>query len=142
MITTFELHGENTSKTTSPSTSEISPETIEAACSHLPWFMSISLSSRPRCFGCGGRLLPKVVFIQANCAICDRCERINWDDFRPYWLALQSRAGPLELTRTRGIVFWTPPVTLRDMDAYLRWLELRQIERDSTDRLDAIERSA
>lgn len=129
MLSTFELHGGDSSPTCSEITTELQSTTLERATRGLPWFMSISLAARPRCFGCGGRLLPKVVVVQGNFALCDRCERIDWSDYRPHWLAIESLGSPLELSRSRGIIFWTPPITLPEHDAYLRWIELWDIMR-------------
>lgn len=95
------------------------------------WFMYVALRARPRCFGCGGRMLSKTVKIQANFALCERCERIDQSEFRPHWLALESLGAPDELTRSRGIVFWLPPITLPDQDAYCRWMKLLEAVRIS-----------
>lgn len=129
MLSTFELHGGDSSPTCSDITTEVPNTTLEQASRALPWFTSISLPTRPRCFGCGGRLLPKVVVIQANFAVCDRCDRINWSDYRPFWHALESLGSPLELSRSRGVIFWTPPITLPERDAYFRWIELHDLIR-------------
>lgn len=99
-----------------------------------PWFMAVSLGSRPRCFGCGGRMLPKVVTVQADHAICEACSFIDWSDYRSYWDAIESLGSPLEITRSRGIVFWTPPPTLPDQDGYIRWMELWEIMSDHSAR--------
>jgi hypothetical protein len=72
-------------------------------------------------------MLPKVVVIQANHALCENCSTVDWSDIRPAWDAIDSIGSPLEITRSRGIVFWTPPPTLPDQDAYLRWFELWDI---------------
>lgn len=126
-MTSFELQGEQSSKSSAEVNTNVSNATLERASSGLPWFMSISIATRPRCFGCGGRLLPKVVVIQSNFAICEQCSSIDWSDYRPFWLAIDSLGSPLELSRSRGITFWTPPFTLPDQDAYLRWMELWDI---------------
>lgn len=98
-----------------------------------PWFMSVSLATRPRCFGCGGRMLPKTVRIQSNFALCEGCSAVNWTQQRRYWLALEELGCPLEISRSRGIVFWTPPVGLPDQDACIRSIELADIaDRQST----------
>lgn len=133
MFKEFELEGERNSVTSPtfedgrPRKSWLAPE------STLPWFLSIAVASRPRCFGCGGRLLPKVVVIVDNFALCEKCSTTDWSDFQPYWRALESRGPPLELSRSRGVTFWTPPATLPDMDAYIRWLKLRAIMRHRDD---------
>lgn len=127
MLSTFELLGEDNSNTSDYSPLEFAETTHRHDTGHLAWFMSITLNTRPRCFGCGGRMLPKVVVIQSNCAICEQCSTIDWSDFRPFWLALESLGSPLELSRSRGITFWTPPPTLPDIDGYLRWIELWDI---------------
>lgn len=129
MLATFQLHGGESSPTCLSTTTELPNTTLEQACINLPWFMTISLKTRPRCFGCGGRLLPKVVIVQGNFALCDRCDRINWTDYRPYWLAIESLGCPLELSRSRGVTFWTPPPSLPERDAYFRWIELWDIVR-------------
>lgn len=127
MISNFELIGEEQSNTLSGYTVELAMEALRRSSSNRPWFMSVTLSSRPRCFGCGGRMLPKVVVVQSNFAICEQCSTIDWSDYQPFWLALDSLGSPLELSRNRNIIFWTPPATLPDHDAYLRWLELWDI---------------
>lgn len=127
MLATFELRGEDDSNTTDGYNLELATIAHRRSSSHLAWFMSVTLDSRPRCFGCGGRMLPKVVVVQSNVAICEQCSHTNWSDFRPFWLALKSRGAPLEITRSRGIIFWTPPASLPDIDGYLRWIELREI---------------
>lgn len=129
MFSTFELHGGDSSPTCSDIDTELPNTTLERTSTGLPWFMSISLATRPRCFGCGGRLLPKVVVVQGNFAVCDRCEAVDWTEYRPFWLAIESLGSPLELSRSRGIIFWTPPITLPEHDAYLRWIELWAIMR-------------
>lgn len=124
MLNTFELHADDSSPAT-PEIAKNAPNTPSRVDTRpLPWFMSISLATRPRCFGCGGRMLPKVVIIQSDFALCQQCGRIDWSDYRPFWFALESLGSTLELTRSRGIVFWTPPPPLPDQDAYLRWMEL------------------
>lgn len=127
MLSTFELHGEDDSNTTPGYVCELADSARRRSTSHLAWFMSVPLDSRPRCFGCGGRMLPKVVIVQSDFAICEQCTAMDWSKCHPYWLALASLGSPLELSRSRGIIFWTPPATLPDIDAYLRWLELWDI---------------
>ena len=127
MTISFELIGEDESSTTEVYNLELANASLRRATSHLAWFMSITLASRPRCFGCGGRMLPKVVVVQSAFAICDKCSTTDWARCRPYWLAIESLGSALELSRSRGIIFWTPPATLPDIDGYLRWLELWDI---------------
>lgn len=134
MTIDFELHGEERSLTPSLDTTDDWKTAAEAAAKARPWFMAVSLASRPRCFGCGGRMLPKVVRIQANHALCEACSTIDWSDYRPYWRAIESLGCPLEITTSRGIVFWTPPHTLKDVDGYLRWMELWEIKTEASAR--------
>lgn len=129
MKTGFELHGGDDSPSLPAIDADAAKTLAETAQNARPWFMAISLGSRPRCFGCGGRMLPKVVVVQADHAICELCSSIDWSDLRPSWHALESLGSPLELTRSRGITFWTPPASLPDQDAYLRWVELWEIMR-------------
>lgn len=129
MTTGFASHGGDASPTCPLSTTDDWKTATETARKDRPWFMAVSLGSRPRCFGCGGRMLPKVVRIQENHALCEACSLVGWDEYRPFWAALESLGAPMELTRSRGIVFWTPPPTLPDQDAYIRWLELWDIMR-------------
>ncbi len=77
-------------------------------------------------------MLSKTVRIQANYAICDLCNEVDQSQFRPFWDAVESLGSVSELTRSRGVIFWTPPTTLPDQDAYQRWMELWEIMR-STD---------
>lgn len=101
---------------------------IETPIADRAWHMCVSLPSRPRCFGCGGRMLPKGVVIVSNFAVCKLCSDHPLSDYFDAWLAIESLGCTLEITRSRGIVFWTPPGTLPDHDAYLRWMELWQIK--------------
>lgn len=111
-----------------------------------PWFLNIGIPRRPRCPGCGGQLLQRAVFIARDVVWCEVCgERASrtsrrdshfrpdghpgfystdTDRFVPYLLALASLAGPSEITRARGVIFWTPPTDTTCIDSYLRWLEL------------------
>lgn len=130
----YALHGDDPPPSLPGNSENVTEPTIEGASTRLPWFMSVTLATRPRCFGCGGRLLPKVVMVQSDFALCEQCARIDWSDYRPFWLAIQSLGSPLELSRSRGIVFWTPPVTLPQHDAYLRWIELWDIMSGPRDR--------
>ena len=124
MTTAFELHSEDCSPTGHWDIADDANTIAEAAAEPRPWFMAISLGSRPRCFGCGGRMLPKVVVVQSAFAICERCATTDWSGWRPYWHAIGSLGSTLELSTSRGITFWTPPASLPDIDGYLRWLEL------------------
>ncbi len=74
-------------------------------------------------------MLSKTVRIQSNHALCELCDGIDNSEFRPFWRALANTGSPGEITKSRGIIFWTPPRTLPDEDAYLRWWELRDIMR-------------
>lgn len=139
MTTDFELRGEDSSPNGHWDITDDAETIAEATANPRPWFMLISLASRPRCFGCGGRMLPKVVVVQADHAICDNCSSIDWSDSRAYWDALDSLGSPLELTRSRGILFWTPPATLPDQDAFIRWMELWDIMRTHTSRHPILE---
>lgn len=76
-------------------------------------------------------MLSKTVRIQADFALCELCDRIDQSEFRPHWLALDSLGATDELTRSRGIIFWTPPSSLPDQDAYFRWMELWDIMKRS-----------
>lgn len=129
MDTDFQLHGDDTPPTYNWSTTDDPTATTEDPTSPRPWFMAVSLRCRPRCFGCGGRMLTKVVVVQFDFAICEQCSTTDWSAYRPLWRALESLGSPLELSRSRGITFWTPPTTLPDIDGYLRWLELHDIMR-------------
>lgn len=124
MSATFRLHGEQSTTTPLSTTTTIPITTLEQPTRDLPWFMSISTPTRPRCFRCGGRLLPKLVVIQANHALCDFCARHDNTEYRPFWDAIERLAPPLEISRSRGIIFWTPSPSLPDTDGYLRWLHL------------------
>ncbi len=128
-IIDFQLEAQDNCSSTALGTPEDARKSLEALLADRAWFMLVSLKTRPRCFGCGGRLLPKVVTVQLDFALCDACGTIDWSEYRPFWNALTSRGCTDELTRSRGIIFWTPPSTLPDQDAYLRWLELRDIMR-------------
>lgn len=121
------LLGDQKSPTTSRIDTDDSRMIAATASKPRPWTMTITLRDRPRCFGCGGSMLPKVVRIQRNFAVCDVCDRIDWHESHPYWSAIDSLGGPLELTTSRGIVYWTPPASLPVIDAYLRWMELWDI---------------
>lgn len=112
------------------------------------WFLSIGLTRRPRCPGCGGHLLPKVTTIALDIAWCESCGRRAAEIKRngdrplvdyvrgfastethrivPYLMALTDLASPIELTQRHGVTFWTPPLELEETDAYLRWLTLHQ----------------
>lgn len=72
-------------------------------------------------------MLSKTVRVQANFALCELCNDIDQSEFRPFWLALENLGSPDELTRSRGITFWIPPITLPDQCAYQRWMELWDI---------------
>lgn len=124
MITGFELHGGDASPACAFSTSDDAETIPGSPVKQRPWFMSISLATRPRCFGCGGRLLPKVVVFQADFALCERCASTPWSDYHRFWLAIESLGKPLELRHTRGVTFWVPPSDLPDQDGYLRWMQL------------------
>lgn len=127
MTTTFALHGGDSSPTCALGNTEAAKTISEHAGSRRPWFMPVCLASRPRCFGCGGRMLPKVVVVKGNYAICEKCSFVDWSKLHAFWDAIESLGSPCELTRARGIVFWTPPASLPDTDAYLRWMELWEI---------------
>ncbi len=75
-------------------------------------------------------MLPKVVVIVQNHAVCEKCSFIDWSNYVAFWDAIESLGTALEITRSRGIVFWTPPASLPDHDAYLRWMELWEIMSD------------
>lgn len=127
MTTDFELRGEDCSPNGHWDITDDETTIAGAPTEPRPWFMAVSLGSRPRCFGCGGRMLPKVVVIQSGFALCGNCGTIDWSRCHPYWLAIESLGSTLELSRSRGIIFWTPPPTLPDIDGYLRWIELWDI---------------
>ncbi len=124
---TFELTGDDAPPSLSEAPAEDAKTAPETADAERAWFMNIALRCRPRCFGCGGRMLPKAVRIVANYAVCEVCSNIDYSEIRPTWAALESLGSPLELTRSRGIIFWTPPSTLPDIEAYMRWMELWDI---------------
>ena len=123
----FELESEQSSPSLDGDELAKLPDRPQGTPRERPWFMSVSLATRPRCFGCGGRMLPKVVVFSSGFAICELCSYIDWSKFTPTWLAIESLGCAGELSRSRGIVFWTPPGSLPDIDAYLRWAELWEI---------------
>lgn len=127
MTLEFELEGEYSSSARRDDDPTILPDRPQATTSERPWFMSVSLGTRPRCFGCGGRMLPKVVVFDGGFAICEICTSIDWSHQQPLWRALDSLGAVGELSRNRGIIFWTPPSSLPDIDGYLRWMELWDI---------------
>lgn len=88
------------------------------------WHMSISAPTRPRCPGCGARMIPKAVRIKLNVATCDRCDQSFDAERLSFFLALESLAGPSEITRSHHVMLWTPPPSLPDVCAFGRWLEL------------------
>ena len=89
-----------------------------------PWHMSLSSPTRPRCPGCGARMIPKAVRIALNVATCDRCDHNFNAERLSFFLALESLAGPSEISRSHHVMFWTPPSSLPDVCAFARWLEL------------------
>lgn len=123
----FQLEAQDNCISTSSGTTDDARASLENLIAEREWFMFIALRTRPRCFGCGGRLLSKTVRIQANYALCERCDGLDNSFYRPFWNALRSRGCTDELTTSRGIIFWTPPTSLPEHDAYLRWHELREI---------------
>ncbi len=68
-------------------------------------------------------MIPKATRFLHDIAFCEACADRDAQRVVPFLMALESLIGPMELTRTKGIVFWTPPVALPDVDAYLRWLD-------------------
>ncbi len=126
---TFELLAGDPSPASGFGTTEDRKTSPETTTTERPWFMFVSLRDRPRCFGCGGRMLSKTVRIQANYALCELCNEIDQSEFRPFWNAIDTLGCPGELTKSRGIIFWIPPRTLPDQEAYLRWMELWEIMR-------------
>ncbi len=86
------------------------------------FFVTLAVSNRPRCPSCGGKLLPKAVRIHRGICWCDNCPSMNEDAYVNTLLALESRIGPSELSRSRGVTFWTPPSDLSMQDCYIRWM--------------------
>ena len=138
MTRTFGLEGEYDKRKRSGNDPDFPNTPSPHIYRDLPWFMSVSLSQRPRCFGCGGRMLSKVVTFSHGFALCEDCALTDWSNFHGCWRAIESLGSDREISRSRGITFWTPPVSLPDHDAFLRWLELWTIMRDTRDPAPAL----
>ncbi len=123
-IIDFKLESQQFRNVSETDTTEDRKTSVETATAARAWFMTVSLRQRPRCFGCGGRMIPKTVHVRHNRALCEICVDHDWSRIQPFWNAMADLAGPLEVTPSRGILFWTPPATLPDEEAYLRWLDL------------------